>query len=92
MAVAFFRKSMLVSYIPNNCIVFPDDPDGEYDADQYPHFEVFCSLHLGTGMEYHHIEENARIIGNIPHDQIRSITMQQLETFGCVYYSANSWD
>lgn len=92
MAVAFFFKGMLTDYIPDDCMKVPNDPDGEYNKEDYPHFEVFCALHLASGMEYETLEHNARIIGNIPDEQIRLVTVPILQELGCEFYSASQWD
>lgn len=57
----------------------PADPDGDWSADEFPHFHVFCNVQLARPV-VHHGEHwgNAKIVAAIPEDQLRTTTLEDL--------------
>lgn len=51
-------------------------PDSEnYDANEFPHFMVYCRMQLGAPMPTPDAHwDNAKIVAEVPEDQIRLIT------------------
>jgi len=73
----FAFPSMLFSACDKAGIKHPKDADN-YDADEYPHFHVFCKLQLGRRMQIGEHWENAKVIASIPEDEIRTITLPEI--------------
>lgn len=61
----------------------PKDPDGEWDAKKYPHFNVYCTIQLGAPIvSPRDVDDNARIIAKIPNDKIKKVTIADLIKLG----------
>lgn len=51
----------------------------EYDREEFPHFAVFCAVQLGRRMsDMSEHWGNAKVIAEIPDDEIRSVTLEDL--------------
>ena len=60
-----------------------DDYLLEFDANEYPHWAVYLNIQLGRPMPTPHAHwDNAQIIGTIPEERIREITLEDLENLG----------
>ena len=71
--------TMLVPAASAAGMTVPDDPE-DFNADEFPHFHVFCVLQLGKPMRTPgECWENAKVIAGIPGDLICHITVG-----GCV--------
>lgn len=73
---------MLVPFAESAGMKVPKDPEN-FDANQYPHFYVYRVLQIGRPIirNVSHAE-NARIIAEIPEDQIRLVTFPELIMMG----------
>lgn len=64
-------------------IKVPNEPDGDFDKDEFPHFAVFCNVQLCRAMtDPAEHWGNAHIIAKIPNDQIRNVTISHLRDLG----------
>lgn len=54
------------------------DENDEFDAEQYPHFHVYCNVQLGCPVTWGNHWENAKIIAAIPEEQLKTLTYQEL--------------
>lgn len=63
----------------------PDDPDGEYSREEFPHFWVFCTLQLCRPMQPGEHWENAEIIAAIPEDELKTMTLNDFFDKGLRY-------
>ncbi len=69
---------MLVNPAREAGISVPDDPEN-YDTEVYPHWNVYCSVQLGSPMPNWSCHwENARVVSHVPLSEITSITLEQL--------------
>ena len=59
----------------------PPDPN-DFDAAEFPHFRVFCSIQLGSYPGEHW--ENAKVVAAVPDDQILTVTVAGLINRGFV--------
>lgn len=73
---------MLLAPAEKAAMKTPADADA-YDRNEYPHFEVYRAIQLGspmpTPMSHWH---NAQVIASIPDDKIRSVTFEELMALG----------
>jgi len=74
--------SMLVPFAESVGMKVPKDPEN-FDANKYPHFYVYRALQIGRPIirNVSHAD-NARIIAEIPEDQIRSVSYVNLIALG----------
>jgi hypothetical protein len=77
MATVFYFPGMFANHIEDSRLKQPVDFEN-YDPNEYPHFHVFMSIHLGNTIDHSTLEENANIIADIPDDEIRQVTLEQL--------------
>lgn len=77
-------SSMLVSAAKKAGMAVPPDPD-EFDADSFPHFQVFCLVQLGRACRPGEHWDNAKVIASIP--DIKSATLMDLITAGLEWRS-----
>ncbi len=74
--------SMLVKPAEEAGIKTPEDPDN-FDAVEFPHFQVFCHMQLGQPMPDPSAHwENAKVVAKIPNDKILSITYDEILGIG----------
>lgn len=74
----FAFPGMLVSAAEKAGIAVPSDPN-EFEAEDYPHFALFCIAQLGQSMPYPGVHfDNARVIAEVSFDEIKTITYEQL--------------
>jgi hypothetical protein len=71
--------SMLVSAAENAGMTVPPDPD-VFDADAFPHFQVFCLTQLCRSCEPGEHWDNAKVIASI--EDIKSATLMDLIAAG----------
>jgi hypothetical protein len=59
----------------------PKDPDKKWDFQKYLHFGVFCALTLGRPLRWGTtaIQENADIIAAIPLEELKRLTLEQVQ-------------
>lgn len=60
----------------------PGNVDKDFDADEYPHFAVFCNAQLCRRMQPGEHWENAVVIAAIPDAEIKTISMKGLMARG----------
>ena len=68
---------MLVPAAEQAGMKVPEDPD-EFDAEEFPHFQVFCNAQLCRPMTPGEHWENAKVIAEIPDAEIRMLTLPDL--------------
>jgi len=82
MGFAFYFPEMFLNHVEGTGLKVPEDAS-EFNKDEFPHWEVFLLLHLGRNIpNMNDIHYNAEIIAKIPDDQIRKITVNQLQALG----------
>jgi hypothetical protein len=69
--------SMLVRAAEEARMKVPDDPN-DFNAEEFPHFQCFCSLQLCRPITWGEHWENAKVIAGFTEDEIKAAT---LETF-----------
>jgi hypothetical protein len=79
--------SMLIRPAEKAGMKVPDLGNGEdFNTEEYPHFNVFCTAQLGRRMSsWTEHWDNAKVISSIPEDKIRSITLRELIDLGFAY-------
>lgn len=55
----------------------PSDP-GNFIAEEYPHFRIFCSVQLRRAMEENEPWDNAEVIAAIPEKELKTLTLEDL--------------
>lgn len=75
--------SMLTSAAKNADMAVPDNPDN-YNPDEFPHFHVFCNMQLGVAMTAGAHWENAKVIAQIPEENLRTVTAGEILDMGWV--------
>lgn len=74
--------SMLVEPAIKAGMKVPEDSDN-FDPNEYPHFQVFCLMQLGSAMPYPSVHwDNAFVIASIPEDKIKTITVLEIIALG----------
>lgn len=74
--------SMLIEPAKTAGMKVPNDPD-DYDAEYFPHFDVFIKYQLGRRMPAPSSHwNNAKIIAAIPDDEIKKVTLGKLAELG----------
>jgi hypothetical protein len=54
----------------------------QFNADKYPHFNLYCNAQLNRPITWGNHWENAKIIAGIPEEELRTITWDKLESLG----------
>ena len=70
---------MLVGAAEKAGMKVPPDPDN-FDPEEYPHFDLFCLLQLARSMQWGEQFDNAKILAEIPIEELRKMTVKQLVT------------
>lgn len=63
----------------------PPDPDGEWKAEEFPHFNIFCNVQLGRRIRWGEHWENAKVVAAIPEDKLDTVTLMDLIEAGLEY-------
>lgn len=56
----------------------PENPDGEWKVEEYPHFNIFCNVQLGRRIRWGEHWENAKVVAAVPEDKLKTITLMEL--------------
>jgi hypothetical protein len=73
---------MLVKPAEEAGIKVPSDLEN-YDANEYPHWKVFCNVQLGSPMPNWTAHwENAKMVAGVSTDKIKTIKMSELMELG----------
>ena len=72
---------MLVSAAEKAGMQVPPNPN-DFDADAYPHFQVYCNVQLCRPMRSGEHWENAEVVAGIPEDKIRTTTLDEMLSLG----------
>jgi len=56
----------------------PPDPDGKWDENEYPHFNIFCDVQLCRRIRWGEHWENAKVVARIPEDKLVTVTLGDL--------------
>lgn len=83
MTTIFCSAAMLHPHIQDSKLKLPDD-FRHYDPEEYPHFHVFVTAHVGLPVEIDLLQNNADIIAAIPEERIREVTFSDLFKLGVV--------
>lgn len=68
---------MLVGAAEDAGMKVPPDTEN-YDPKEYPHFDLFCLLQLARPMQWGEQFDNAKILAEIPIEELRKMTVKQL--------------
>ena len=60
----------------------PESSCESYDPNEFPHWHVYCNVQLGVPLTWGNHWENAKLIARIPQEQLRTMTLCQLEEMG----------
>jgi hypothetical protein len=75
--VAF--PSMIAKEARDAGMLVPDDPDGEWDLQEYLHFNVLCMITLGRPIHFASFREtlkaNAKLIAAIELEELKAMTV-----------------
>ena len=75
----FAFPGMLVGAAEEAGIPCPPNPDDDYNPMIWKHFHLFCCAQLGNPMPYPGVHfENAKVIADIPAEDIETVTVQDL--------------
>lgn len=88
MNTVFMFPGMLLTHVDKGDIKIPDDLEN-YNKEEYPHWFVFSTLHLGYTVDVYSLKDNAKIIGQIPDDKIKHVTIPELTEMGVYFASGN---
>jgi len=83
---------MLVAAAEKAGMKVPDNPDNlsSWEDEVYPHFFVFCQVQLGCAVHWGEHWNNAKVISEIPDNEIMLITIEELveieKSFGQLAY------
>ena len=69
--------SMLVSAAEQAGMKVPDNPD-DFNREDYKHFFVFCNAQLCRPMSPGEHWDNAKVIAEIPEEEITTVTLEDL--------------
>lgn len=62
------------------------DNEDEFDRNEFPHFAVFCAVQLCRPMiSLGEHWDNAKVIADIPDEEIRSVTLEDLLSRGLAW-------
>lgn len=89
MSTFFASQSMFKAHIERSELKQPSNFE-DYDPEDYPQFHVFMLSHLGYPINIGDLEDNANIIANIPDEEIKSVTFEELARLGVVYGDRNN--
>ena len=64
----------------------PADPDGDWDAKEYPHFNIYCNVQLARPIRWGEHWENAKVVAAIPEDKLDTVTLEYLIEQGLEYH------
>lgn len=64
----------------------PPEPDGDWDAKEYPHFNIFCTVQLCRAIRWGEHWENAKVVARIPEDKLQTVTLQDLIDDGLEFH------
>lgn len=67
-------------------IKVPQDPDGDWNPQEFPHFNIFCAVQLARPIRWGEHWENAKVVAAIPEDKLDSVTLQDLIDSGLEYH------
>ena len=80
----FMFPGMFYNHIKDSKLKMPSDFEN-YNPEEYPHFHVFMLAHLGQPIDIPELENNANIIAEIPEEDIKSVTIDDLMEKGVVF-------
>jgi len=69
---------MLVGAAEKAGMKVPPDPDGEWKVEEFPHFNIFCTVQLGRRIRWGEHWDNAKVVAAIPEDKLKTITLMEL--------------
>ena len=75
---------MLVDAATQAGMAVPLDPD-RFSNNDFPHFFVFCQLQLGRRMAWDEHWENAKVIAQIPVEELKKLTLEGFIARGLRY-------
>jgi hypothetical protein len=63
----------------------PEDPDGEWNVEEYPYFNIFCVVQLGRRIRWGEHWDNAKVVAAIPEEKLATVTLMDLIESGLEY-------
>lgn len=78
---------MLVSAAEKAGMKVPPNPDGEWNKDEYPHFNIYCLVQLARPIRWGEHWDNAKVVAAIPNDKLDSVTLQDLIENGLEFHT-----
>lgn len=73
---------MLIGPAEKAGISVPENEE-DYDPDKFPHWHVYLSAQLGTGLPHPAAHwDNAHVVASFPEDRIRKVTAADLISAG----------
>ena len=76
MATTFYFEEMFRPHI-KGVLSLPEDMEN-YNPDEYPHWQVFKTIHLGNVFDISDLPANAEIINSFNEEEIKKVTIEQL--------------
>jgi hypothetical protein len=76
---------MLVEAAKQAGMKVPDEPDGEWNVEEYPHFSIFCNVQLARRVRWGEHWDNAKVVAAIPQEKLSTVTLSQLIESGLEY-------
>lgn len=77
--------SLLLEPAKQAGMAIPTVDNETFDANEFPHFAVFCAWQCGRSMPTPSAHwDNAKVIAGIPPARIRIVTGFDLQSLGCV--------
>ena len=84
----FMFPGMFYNHIKDSKLKMPEDFEN-YNPEEYPHFHVFMLTHLGQPIDIAALEDNANIIAEIPEENIKGVSFNDLLEMGVVFGDGN---
>lgn len=84
MCTMFMFPRMFYTHIKDSNLKIPNDFEN-YNPEEYPHFHVFMLTHLGQPIDITALEDNANIIAEIPEENIKGVSFNDLLEMGVVF-------
>lgn len=79
--------SMLTEAAVQAGMKVPENPDDEFDREQFPHFAVFCVLQLGRPINWGEHWENAKVIMKFDEEMLKKAELSDFIERGLQFQS-----
>ncbi len=85
--MALFFPAMFTKFVEHTSMKVPENPDGDWDDRDFPHFSVYVSIHIGRPLrgDWHsQLKHNAEIIAKLSDEEITKVTLGNLVDKGLI--------